>query len=173
MQLEQALAAQGRAALSGLGGIGKTQTAVEYANRHLREYSCTFWTTAHSRETLVSGYVTIAGLLKLPESDAMEQSVAVHAVNKWLTSHHDWLLILDNADRPDTTKPFVPLKPTGHILLTSRAQVFDIIGIVKPVELNEMSRERAFEKSRFCHISPTMFPIPASKQLGRTLVRVP
>jgi transposase-like protein len=33
--------------------------------------------------------------------------------------------------------------------------------------------KRVFEKSRFCHISPTLFPIPASKQLGRTLVRVP
>ena len=33
--------------------------------------------------------------------------------------------------------------------------------------------KRVFEKSRFCHISPTMFPIPTSKQLGRTLVLVP
>jgi MoxR-like ATPase len=61
-QLQEALAMQGRAALSGLGGVGKTQTA----HRHLDEYDYTFWTTAHSREALVSGYAMIAGLLKLP-----------------------------------------------------------------------------------------------------------
>jgi hypothetical protein len=61
-QLQEALAAQGRAALSGLGGVGKTQTAVEYAYRHLAEYDHAFWATAASREALLSGYVTIAGL---------------------------------------------------------------------------------------------------------------
>ena len=69
-QLQEALAAQGRAALSGLGGVGKTQTAVEYAHCHLKEYDCILWVTAASQESLVSGYVTVAGLLKLPEADA-------------------------------------------------------------------------------------------------------
>jgi tetratricopeptide (TPR) repeat protein len=143
MQIQEALSDRALAILSGLGGVGKTQTAVEYAHRHLPEYAHAFWAKADSRESLVSDYATIAGLLKLPESTAEDQTVAVGAVNRWLTSHRDWLLILDNADRPDTIKPFVPPKPMGHILLTSRAQVFDTIGIVKPVELNEMSRDEA------------------------------
>ena len=76
-QLQEVLAAHGRAALSGLGGVGKTQTAVEYAHRHLDEYAYAFWATARSREALLSSYVTIASLLKLPESNAKEQTLAV------------------------------------------------------------------------------------------------
>jgi hypothetical protein len=140
-ELCEALANRGRAALSGSGGIGKTQTAVEYAHQHSVEYAYAFWATAALREALLSSYVVIAGLLKLPEFDAKKQTLIVEVVMRWLASHDRWLLILDNVDRPDTIKPFIPLKPTGHIVLTSRAQVFDAIGIVKPVELNVMSSE--------------------------------
>jgi predicted ATPase len=97
-ELQKALAARGRAALSGLGGVGKTQTAVEYAHRHLAEYAHAFWANADSREALVHDFVTIAGLLKLPESDAQNQKRAVDAVKRWLGSKQGWLLILDNAD---------------------------------------------------------------------------
>ena len=55
MHLQQALVERGRAVLSGLGGVGKTQTAVEYAHRHLDEYVCTLWATADSREAIISG----------------------------------------------------------------------------------------------------------------------
>jgi len=65
-RVQKALAGQRRAAPSGLGGVDKTQTALEYAHRHLDEYDYTFWTTANSREALLSGYVFVVGLLKLP-----------------------------------------------------------------------------------------------------------
>jgi hypothetical protein len=130
-------------ALSGLGGVGKTQTAVEYAHRYLGKYDRAFLATATSRESLLSGYVTIAGLLKLPEAGAQDETLIVDSIKRWLGSNRGWLLVLDNADRPDIVKPFLPPSPRGHILLTSRAQVFDIIGIVKPVELNEMSPAEA------------------------------
>jgi len=72
--------------LSGLGGVGKTQTVVEYAHRHLAEYDHVFLATAASREALVSSYVTVAGLLKLPEGAAQDQILAVEAVKHWLSS---------------------------------------------------------------------------------------
>jgi hypothetical protein len=56
-QMQEALAAQGRAAM-------------EYAHRHFDNYLYTIWTIADSREALVSGYVTVARLLKLPEVDS-------------------------------------------------------------------------------------------------------
>src|SRR5258708_33218840 len=93
-----ALAGQGRVALSGLGGVGKTQTAVEYAHRHLEEYDHVFLTVAASRDSIVSGYVGIAGLLKLPDVGAQDQTLAVDAVMHWLGSSESWFLMLDNAD---------------------------------------------------------------------------
>src|SRR5437588_2028930 len=64
-------------AISGLGGIGKTQTAVEYAYRHRDAYQYVLWVQANSRETLLSDLVTLAKLLNLPEQDAREQHITV------------------------------------------------------------------------------------------------
>ena len=58
--LRQALEKRGRAALVGLGGVGKTQTAVEYAYRYRERYRAVFWADAHSRETLLADFVSIA-----------------------------------------------------------------------------------------------------------------
>jgi hypothetical protein len=54
-------------AISGLGGIGKTQTAVEYAYRYREEYQFVLWVQANSQETLRTDFVSLATLLDLPE----------------------------------------------------------------------------------------------------------
>jgi hypothetical protein len=138
-QLREALAAQGRAALSGLGGVGKTQAALEYAHRHLDEFAYTLWATADSREALVSSYVTIAGLLKLPEFTAKEQTLPVNAVQRWLGSQEGWLLILDNADDIMMARAFIPPGKGGHVLLTTRARASG--AVARPIEIQEMETE--------------------------------
>ena len=109
-------------AISGLGGIGKTQIAIEYAYQHRREYWTVLWTRADTREALVSGYVALAALLGLPEKDEQEQAIIVQAVMRWLTTEGGWLLILDNADDLELAREFLPPAFQGHILLTTRAQ---------------------------------------------------
>src|SRR5215469_13828493 len=82
-------------ALSGLGGIGKTQTAVEYAYRHANEYSALFWIGADTYERLASDFLMLAEVLNLPERQEHDLSKVMAAVQRWLSNHRDWLLIFD------------------------------------------------------------------------------
>ncbi len=121
-------------ALYGLGGIGKTQTAAEYAFRYGDEYTHVFWMRAATRETLVADFVTLAELLDLPEKDEQDQPRMVAAVKRWLAAHADWLFILDNADDLHLTQEFLPTRHKGYILFTTRAQAAGTIAASVEVE---------------------------------------
>ena len=118
----QAAALSQPQAINGLGGIGKTQLALEYSYRYRSEYQTVFWARADTTEALNASYTEIARLLQLPQQDAQEQEVIVQAVKGWLRTHQSWLLILDNADELALIQPFLPTACPGHLLLTTRAQ---------------------------------------------------
>ncbi len=121
LQAGQTTALSQPQAISGLGGIGKTQVALEYAYRYHQDYTAVLWTRAESTETLISSYIALAALLRLPEREAKEQEVTVQAVKIWLQTHRGWLLVLDNADELALLSNFLPPTLGGHVLLTTRA----------------------------------------------------
>ena len=125
-------------AISGLGGIGKTQTAIEYAYRYANEYEAILWVRADSLETLTSDFARLATILDLPEKADIDQPRVIAAVKLWLQKHGPWLLIFDNADDP-TVLDFLPRQPSGAILLTTRSQEPGLY--VKPIEMKKMSQE--------------------------------
>ena len=132
-------------AIFGLGGIGKTQTAVEYTYRYRSEYRSIFWVRAETEVELQTGFVAIAKLLNLPEQHATNPIDTAQAVKHWLEHMGGWLLVFDNADTPEMLKAYYPRIPRGHILLTSRAQLFDTLGIARPLALEKMDPQEALD----------------------------
>ncbi|GAC1356383.1 MAG: FxSxx-COOH system tetratricopeptide repeat protein [Ktedonobacteraceae bacterium] len=149
-------------AISGLGGIGKTQTAIEYAYRYRENYQAVFWTRADSYDLLTSDFLTIAAQLTLPERNEQDQSAVVKAVLRWLDTHDGWLLILDNADDVMMVEEFLPSTDKGHILLTTRAQSTGTVA--ERIELEKMDIAEA-----------TFFLLRRAKRLkgAKTLADVP
>ncbi|MGO8950748.1 MAG: tetratricopeptide repeat protein [Ktedonobacterales bacterium] len=108
-------------ALQGLGGVGKTQIALEYAYRHALEYSAIFWIGAETDEQIVSSLLRIAEVLQLPEREDHDQQRAVAAVQRWLNAHHDWLLIWDNVEDLALLNRYLPSARAGANLITTRS----------------------------------------------------
>ena len=149
VSLRTLLEGSGRAgltqALSGMGGVGKTQVAIEYAYRYRDEYRAILWVSADTEITIKTSLVEIGVTLGLVDLDDTDHNRAVAVVKQWCDRNPHWLLILDNADHPQLVKPFLPLAPQGHILLTSRAHVLDSVGIVTPLDVIEMPMDEAVD----------------------------
>ena len=140
LQAGQATALSQPQAIIGLGGIGKTQLAVEYAYRFHQDYQVVLWARAESTEALTSSYVTIATMLNLPEQKVQEQEITIQAVKTWLQTHSGWLLILDNADDLSLVPTFLPPALGGHLLLTTRA--FAVGRLASRLEVDTLSAEQ-------------------------------
>jgi tetratricopeptide (TPR) repeat protein/nucleoside phosphorylase len=135
-------------AIKGLGGIGKTQIAVEYAyrSRDLGRYTYTLWVNAASEETLITGFTTLAELLpEFPAKDETDQHKLVTEIKRWLEQcTHSWLLIFDNVDTDDCLSQltnYFPQQGKGSILLTTRSQAVGSLGpLVVSINVEEMDR---------------------------------
>src|SRR6185369_9556605 len=113
------------AAISGLGGIGKTRLAVEYAWRSGNRYTAAWFVRADSPENLRRNLAALAGpeLLSLPEWEEQDENKTVAAVKRWLREHAGWLMILDNVDTPEAQGAVLEELPSlykGRALITSR-----------------------------------------------------
>ncbi|RXK87889.1 toll/interleukin-1 receptor domain-containing protein [Chlorobaculum sp. 24CR] len=131
-------------ALHGLGGIGKTQLAVEYAYRHSASYEVIWWIRSEEPSTLASDFSALALELNLPEKEQANQAVVVQAVTRWLERNNNWLLIFDNARDADSIKPYLPRSASGHVLITSRNPDWRSVVNPLPVEVWERNESVAF-----------------------------
>ena len=96
-----ALQHHGRIALFGLGGIGKTQIALEFIYRSRSSYCRIYWISAATQESLLDGYQRIGKRANVPiAADSKPVEVAEQVV-LWLKRTPNWLLVVDNLDDID------------------------------------------------------------------------
>ncbi|WP_460504235.1 FxSxx-COOH system tetratricopeptide repeat protein, partial [Catellatospora paridis] len=120
-QVEQGLAAGPVAvvAVKGMGGIGKTQIALEVAHRGwaMGRYEVAWWVRAESALTIAEDLAALGPGLDVPVVADQEQVVA--GVRAELAERGRWLVVFDNAVDADSVRAWLPTGP-GHVLVTSR-----------------------------------------------------
>lgn len=132
------------AVLTGMGGIGKTQVALEYVLRHRDDYTHVLWSSAASEDSLLDSLKSLAHTL-LPNTRHMEEaSEVLAALTRWMddAANKNWLLVVDGADfqkswTPGRLKMLLPATKQGRLLITSQYQDFSSAfreAIILPVE---------------------------------------
>lgn len=126
------------ASFQGMGGLGKTQLAVEYADRYGQEYpNGVIW--IHADQDIDAQLTEIAVVAKwvAPES---EHKVKLDVAKHRLKSYSECLIIFDNIEKLEDIEPYLPEpNATPHLLATSRHDLPNF----NPVELNLLSSEQA------------------------------
>ncbi|KAL2269224.1 hypothetical protein VTJ83DRAFT_4070 [Remersonia thermophila] len=164
-----------RAALVGLGGIGKSQLAIQFAHS-VRDRSHVFWLSAATRATLEESFRAVAERLKL-SLDGKQESV-LNQVGKWLAdeSNGRWTVILDNLDDPSVLMEddprllkALPQANHGFTIITSRSvQGADLLvgGTKNAYAIEPMSEEDSIR------LFQTKLRQPAPGEDAKRLVRI-
>jgi tetratricopeptide (TPR) repeat protein len=134
-------------AINGLGGVGKSQLALEYCYRHRSDYRFVHWIRAEDTISISTDLCELAAFLQLPKAEEREQEVIIAAVLGWLSKHDDWLLVFDNAESPEALAPYLP-RSTGHLIITSRNPAWHGLAQTLPVEVMEREESVAFLEKR-------------------------
>jgi tetratricopeptide (TPR) repeat protein len=129
--------------LSGLGGVGKTQIAIEYVHRYSADYRACFWLKGDSPEDLLADFTQLAHLLGLPEEKEPEQHIVIAAVKRYLQRAPRWLLIIDNLVNFELVDDIIPLHGEGDILITTQEQRVETLASQHTIE-NMSLEEGAF-----------------------------
>jgi hypothetical protein len=130
----------------GMGGVGKTRAAVEYAWRFAGEYTALLFVEADSPESLSRNLAALSApnVLDLPQQHEPEQAMQEQAVMRWLQTHPGWLLIIDNADTKEAlfaVEDRLAQLRDGHVIITTRRT--NCSGSFESLDLGVLTREDA------------------------------
>ena len=128
-------------ALHGMGGVGKTQLAAEYAHRCAGSYDLAWWINAEHAGLIADQVADLGQALGCVPAGAGSEAARA-AVLAELRQHGRWLLIFDNARAPADVAPWLP-GDGGHVLITSREHGWD--EIAAPVEIPVFTRAESIE----------------------------
>lgn len=110
----------GRAAVPGLGGVGKTTLAAEYVDRYSKHYAGVWWCQADSEISLFTSLAKLAVELGVAAAAEPDLAKAAKAALRRLAEHRaNYLLIYDNVVEPEHILELLPAGAT-RVLITSR-----------------------------------------------------
>ncbi|MBB6344322.1 FxSxx-COOH system tetratricopeptide repeat protein [Nonomuraea muscovyensis] len=128
--LNQALTVDPKAiiqAVVGLGGIGKSELALQYSIRHRGAYKQLWWIEAETPENIQAGFARLCRVLcsaisSVAAAQAPTEEAAAWAL-AWLATRSDWLVIFDNVEEIDHLQYYLGQLQAGHVIITSRRDV--------------------------------------------------
>ncbi|TFK37756.1 P-loop containing nucleoside triphosphate hydrolase protein [Crucibulum laeve] len=129
--------------IHGLGGMGKTQIALKFAEDISSQYGHVFWVDATNEDTISA---SLKGISSIPDAKRADVDGSPEAVLFWIASlSKEWLLIFDNADgEPNMVEKYLPSNNTGDILITSRnPNMRSLTSNKNSIELDGMNMEDA------------------------------
>ncbi|WP_330329300.1 FxSxx-COOH system tetratricopeptide repeat protein [Streptomyces sp. NBC_00536] len=129
-------------ALHGMGGVGKSQLAIEYIYRHSHEYNVIWWIPAERDSLVLGALVDLARALNLEVGP--QANTAVPAVREALRTgnpYDNWLLVFDNAEDIEAVRAYFPTGGPGKIIVTSRNREWE--RVATPLTVNVFEREES------------------------------
>ncbi len=156
-ELEAALRSAGPTVVTGMGGMGKSTAAIEYAHRHHVEFDIAWWVPAEDPALIPQRLAELALALDLTAATT-PVGVGVARLLGELARWDRWLVVFDNAEDPRALSRFLPDGP-GQVLITSRNPAWR--GIAGTVGVREFTRAESIELLR--RLTPNLTEVEADR----------